>query len=140
MRIIDADALIRRVNENEFYTDKLKRVLCSIVDASPTVDAVPIVHAHWRMYSYDEAICSNCGYDRSTEFESTSEAKERWSELPKFCENCGAKMRDEQEKNCSDCHYATKLKSGAYRCRRKRYDIAAKSCFKPKEGEEGTEQ
>ncbi len=110
------------------------------IEAIQPVDAVPIVHAHWRMYSYDEAICSNCGYDRSTEFESTSEAKERWSELPKFCENCGAKMRAEQEKNCSDCHYATKLKSGAYRCRRKRYDIAAKSCFKPKEEEEGTEQ
>lgn len=43
MRPIDADTLIFRVNENEFYTDKLKRVLCSIVDTIPTADAMPAV-------------------------------------------------------------------------------------------------
>ena len=42
IRLIDANALIRRVNENEFYTDKLKLVLCSIVDTAPTVEAVPL--------------------------------------------------------------------------------------------------
>lgn len=42
IRLIDANALIRRVNENEFYTDKLKFVLCSIVDTAPTVEAVPL--------------------------------------------------------------------------------------------------
>lgn len=32
---------------------------------------------------------------------------------------------------CSKCRYATKLKSGAYRCRRKNYDIKQLKCFKP---------
>lgn len=34
---------------------------------------------------------------------------------------------------CSKCRYATRLKSGAYRCRRKNYDIAQFKCFKPLE-------
>lgn len=55
-------------------------------------DAEPSKHGHWIMYAYDEAICSECGYDRGTEFESTKEAKERWDELPMWCEGCGAKM------------------------------------------------
>ncbi len=42
IRLIDANALIRRVNENEFYTDKLKFALCSIVYTAPTVEAVPL--------------------------------------------------------------------------------------------------
>lgn len=48
----------------------------------------------WHMYSYDEAICTCCGYDRSTPFESTSEAKEHWDELPKYCEACGALLNE----------------------------------------------
>ena len=32
---------------------------------------------------------------------------------------------------CGKCRYATKLKSGAYRCRRKNYDIEQFKCFKP---------
>lgn len=34
---------------------------------------------------------------------------------------------------CRKCRYATKLKSGAYRCRRKNYDIDQFKCFKPLE-------
>lgn len=37
--------------------------------------------------------------------------------------------------SCRKCRYATKLKSGAYRCRRKNYDIEQFKCFKPLEKE-----
>ncbi len=49
---------------------------------------------HWEMLSYDEAVCSCCGYDRNTPFDSTREAKEKWSELPPYCEMCGAKLNE----------------------------------------------
>ena len=62
------------------------------INEIPAADVAPVVHARWSMLSYDEAVCTHCGYDRFTPFESTSEAKEHWSELPKFCEGCGAKM------------------------------------------------
>ena len=58
-------------------------------------DAVPAKHGHWIMYAYDEAICSECNYDRGTPFETTKEAKEHWDELPMWCEGCGAKMDEE---------------------------------------------
>ena len=47
---------------------------------------------HWGFLSYDEACCSKCGFVKYTGFYTTNEAIEKWSELPKFCENCGAKM------------------------------------------------
>lgn len=111
VRLIDANALMERFAEmqqvkpdkdgQEYACNFLNMggepsvewfTVLDAVENAPTVDAAPVTRAHWRMYSYDEAICSHCGYDRLTEFECTSEAKERWGELPKFCENCGAKM------------------------------------------------
>lgn len=53
----------------------------------------------WHRYSYDEAICTHCGYDRSTPFESTKEAKEHWDELPKYCEACGALLNDKGDED-----------------------------------------
>ena len=52
MRLIDADSMIQSIENNEYYTDKLKRVMNSIVDSRPTVDAVPVVRCKeckwWR--------------------------------------------------------------------------------------------
>lgn len=61
-------------------------------DGIPEVEAAEVVHAQWDMYSYDEAVCSHCGYDRGTSFESTNEANKNWYTLPRFCEHCGARM------------------------------------------------
>lgn len=98
-RLIDANALIKAICSNcALFCDKTcdgKRISCypiSIVSEQPTVDAAPVVHAHWRRYSYDEAICTHCGYDRWTDFECSKEADEKWDELPKYCEACGARM------------------------------------------------
>ena len=52
----------------------------------PLPDAVPAKHGHWIMYAYDEAICSECNYDRGTPYETTKEAKEHWDELPMWCQ------------------------------------------------------
>lgn len=42
MRLIDADAAIQWVEENECYTDKFKRIMEGVIDKQPTVDAVPV--------------------------------------------------------------------------------------------------
>ena len=63
----------------------------------PAADVRENVHAHWAMLSFDEAVCTACGYNRNTHFDSTKEAKELWDELPPFCEMCGAIMDEEAE-------------------------------------------
>lgn len=63
-----------------------------LLNQFPAADVVPAVHGKWVMLSYDEALCSCCGYVRGTDFDSTREARERWAELPPYCEQCGAKM------------------------------------------------
>lgn len=72
------------------------QLLAEAINNIPAADVEPVRHGRWIMYAYDEAICSECGYDRGTEFESTKEAKERWDELPMWCEGCGAKMDREE--------------------------------------------
>ena len=47
---------------------------------------------HWGFLSYDEACCSKCGFVKHTGFYTTNEAIEKWSKLPQYCEECGAKM------------------------------------------------
>ena len=59
-----------------------------------TVDAKPIVHAHWDVidedsegdeafvHVWDTLCCSRCGMERTTED----------GYIPQYCESCGAKM------------------------------------------------
>lgn len=47
---------------------------------------------HWGFLKYDEACCSKCGHVISPPFYTTNEAREKWGELPKYCEECGTKM------------------------------------------------
>lgn len=48
--------------------------------------------AHWVFIEYETAICSGCGNDIGTPFETTKEACENWDSLYPFCPHCGAKM------------------------------------------------
>lgn len=60
--------------------------------ALPTVDAVPVVHGHWKEdpSGYGFWICSACGF--------VSEASAA-DVLYKFCPNCGADMRKDGGNN-----------------------------------------
>jgi hypothetical protein len=54
---------------------------CAVIDSTPTVDAVEVVHGRW-MVNNQEAICSACKF---TTFE--------WAEWTfNYCPNCGARM------------------------------------------------
>lgn len=89
MRLIDADELLKDKVSNA-YISRFE------IENALTVDAEPVVHAHWIIqYDLGEpcgAICSNCeceiSYDRNGLFD-TLEARR--------CSQCGAKMDEEAE-------------------------------------------
>jgi hypothetical protein len=87
MRLIDADAINKYLKEN-----KMKRIM--LIDTSPTVDAVQVVHAYWipekdpegKTYAYH---CSEC-YEKTGHYVyGTSN----------YCPDCGAKMDGEYYDN-----------------------------------------
>lgn len=86
MRLIDADKLVDMLYDNEFAVLCPLDEVSGVVDACPTVDAVPAVHARWV-----DGKCSNCGADIPTDdahdaiFESECH----------YCYSCGAKMEGE---------------------------------------------
>ena len=93
-RLIDIDRLCNDLMERWSIADKEKEdtiravmadVVTPIVASQPTVDAVPVVHGHWKEdpSGYGFWICSACGF--------VSEASAA-DMLYKFCPACGAKM------------------------------------------------
>lgn len=50
---------------------------------------------HWFILEYEYFTCSECGYYHPNGCDSTKEAKEKLSEgiYPKYCSECGAKMK-----------------------------------------------
>ena len=101
MRLIDAEAFLKTeidrcgsaplvgtcTSDNEYLSDRLKK--------APTIEAKPVVHAHWVTEQEAEEInrydltycCSACGH---CDWDCTE------SEGFEYCPNCGAKM-DEKE-------------------------------------------
>ena len=98
VRPIDANALIKELTEKGWIKDDITKdpvevtAIRSAIDAAPTLDDKPVVHAHWKMkivksgYWYE---CSNCGSHWTINGE-THEC-----EQTPYCYNCGAKMDEE---------------------------------------------
>ena len=87
MRPIDADEVIK---PSTIYTMRKKDLVEAIKNA-PTLDVVPVVHAHWipihnqrcvngHIVFGDSFECSNCGQGNSG---------------GRFCEECGSEMDEE---------------------------------------------
>lgn len=70
-----------------------------IVDSVRTVDAVPVVHAHWED-NHESFVptyrCSNCGYIRPI-IAATPGNENPKQEPSNYCCNCGAKMDKEAD-------------------------------------------
>ena len=84
-RPIDANEFVKQLEE-EFHgmvSDSELKVyqIISRIEEQPTVDAVEVVHGHWRYYSTTMQECSNC--QRHT-------ARHKF----KYCPHCGAIMED----------------------------------------------
>ena len=97
MRLIDAEAFLKTeidrcgsaplvgtcTSDNEYLSERLKK--------APTIEAKPVVHAHWVTEQEAEEInrydltycCSACGH---CDWDCTE------SEGFEYCPNCGAKM------------------------------------------------
>lgn len=57
----------------------------------PAADVAPVVHGRWMHLGGDEWCCSACGFVITTEGSWDKPDK-------KYCENCGAKMDEEDKK------------------------------------------
>ena len=90
MRLIDADALAAHFATMQDHV-YLMGVL-SVIDNTPTIDAVPVVHARWEENRMNYR-CTACGADFSDEIAFIYPGEDK---LPAYCPNCGAKI-DEKE-------------------------------------------
>ena len=74
MRLIDADEILKDPTHIGFMT---------IIEAK-TIDAVPVMHAHYIQKSFYDYECSNCHVHCHVESVCTI--------YDNYCPNCGAKM------------------------------------------------
>ena len=102
MRLIDADALIKQVKaihkavdasgiNTDFDTGfhSATSQIMGLIAYIPTVEAVPVVHAEWKMRG-GKLYCTNCGKKALAEKD-----RDDWygCERSNFCPHCGADMR-----------------------------------------------
>lgn len=86
MRLIDADALLNRMQEDPLFDLVERYGVSGVINAEPTVDAVPVRHGKWTPHEEmsDEWNCSEtwyrcqCGYDTRRR--------------TPYCPMCGARM------------------------------------------------
>jgi len=87
-RLIDADALVKTLNEVLDEDPSLSKVLLvrfaeQILNDTPTVDAEPVRHGHWVVDEDGNIKCSECGH---------------YGVGDDYCERCGAKMDGKRKK------------------------------------------
>lgn len=61
------------------------------VNRQPTIEAKPVVHAHWEEVREGRHICSNCKVKASL----TSDEYDYMEDLSDYCPSCGAQMDEE---------------------------------------------
>ena len=98
MRLIDADALIEKLEEatkHEGMGVVIAGLLIRYIKSMPTIDAVPVVHGRWVSVDgegeCDEYDCSACGQRKTFLVEMSYE--DVVEEYP-CCPKCGADMRE----------------------------------------------
>jgi hypothetical protein len=85
MRITDADMLFYKLantdpNTEGRFCDGVATAMSFVLNA-PTIDAVPVVHAHWEKVGKHDWQCSACKIGVPYSFTGFH-----------YCHNCGAKM------------------------------------------------
>lgn len=82
-RLIDANALLDAMRDEEFQTFVPLDEIDSVIDKAPTIDAAPKVYGRWEFDAFtakhgNPFRCSVC--------------KEEYDNTHNFCPNCGARM------------------------------------------------
>lgn len=85
MRLIDADEIKDRVGYIEYEYGHIMEE----INNAPTVDAVERKRGRWRHYE-GYLTCSECGVEYDDDIMTYC-----GDNVPKFCPNCGADMRGE---------------------------------------------
>lgn len=83
-----------KVEGSEEYKEGfLDGAMCVLdaIDEMPTIDAKPVVHAHWEKVRKGRHICSNCKVKASL----TSDEYDYMEDLSDYCHICGAQMDEE---------------------------------------------
>lgn len=90
-RLIDANALVKKIHEMPFYTWKdCENTLFEVLSA-PTIEVEPVRYGEWENHSgYDDWYCSECGFEINYDGDYPTEYDNF-----KFCGCCGAKMDKE---------------------------------------------
>ena len=88
MRMIDADALVKKALTEACFDSRTEDVFLDLVDAQPTIEAEPVRHGRWierfnGRYKQRRTYCSVC--------EQHSGIGGNKQEPP-YCPHCGAKM------------------------------------------------
>lgn len=98
MRLIDADAL-KKAFCNHCDGDEPCTEPCidiGLIETAPTIDAVVVKHGEWsnrRTWVHDgEWYCTACDKEITIYM-----GEKRGNDRYKYCPNCGAKMKGEQE-------------------------------------------
>ena len=94
MRLIDADSIQEELTVMILYLGGTPKGECieyahDLIDAQPTIDATPMVHAHWVDQKHGVYKCSNCG--NFLDFSGVNAGRGDAN----YCPNCGAKMEVE---------------------------------------------
>ena len=117
MRMIDADKLRTELFDADWLTDNDEHMVERIIESQPTVDAEPVMHAHW-IWRFNHPTCVNgndmyetgfrCSACRhgvsvglhTAKWADTEEAMVRrlHDDTTKYCPNCFAKMDGGAEK------------------------------------------
>lgn len=100
-RYIDADNLKEKAFlidiDNACNTDNgffpFKAVDVDDIDAEPTANVQPIIHAHW-CFDFETPYCSSCGFNPENFFhtEGYDTVCMNLHKPPTYCPNCGAIM------------------------------------------------
>lgn len=93
MRLIDADELVRNIDELSkdagFYR-AIYNGFSNVISRSPTIEAEPVRHGRWVSDEVDVLFhCSVCETQISTSWD--YDCDEMWN----YCPKCGAKMDGE---------------------------------------------
>lgn len=91
MRLIDADIIQDELATLILYVAGTPESECveyahNLIDAQPTIDAVPVVHAHWIDQKHGTYKCSSCG--QFLDFGGVNAGRGDAN----YCPNCGAEM------------------------------------------------
>lgn len=88
MTLIDADEVRDEILHDPDYDNDTINHFLDVIDYAPTVDAQPVIHAHWNFTSrpnedcmggsHNVIECSNCKEDYDAEYD--------------YCPSCGALM------------------------------------------------